>query len=43
MIEEFKTAVKSGLLFKNIKKIQDQNYIDKYAHLFSLMKGVKDL
>ena len=43
MIEEFKTAVKSGLLFKNIKKIQDQNYIDKYAHLFSLMKGVKSL
>lgn len=41
-VEIFKNTVKSGLLFKNVD-FKEQLYLEKYAHLFSLMKGVKSL
>lgn len=41
MMDEFKNIVESGQLFTHLDV--DQEYLDKYAHLFSLMKGVKSL
>ena len=42
MMKEFKKAVEEQTLFKSFD-FKAQKYIDKYLHLFSLMKGVKDL
>ena len=44
-IDEFKAAIESGELFIHLdpKEFASQNYLDKYTHLVSLMKGVKSL
>lgn len=42
MMNEFKSLVESGKLFVHLE-MEKQAYVDKYAHLFSLMKGVKAL
>ena len=42
MMREFKTSIEEQTLFKSFA-FDKQKYIDKYLHLFSLMKGVKDL
>ena len=42
LINQFVDTVKSGQLFKEIDK-KGQKYIEKYSHLFSLMKGVQSL
>ena len=41
MMKEFKDDIENGTIFKHIK--EKQKYIDKYSHLFSLMKGVYSL
>ena len=43
MVKEFKDAVDNQTLFDKEFKFSDQKYIEKYFHLFSLMKGVKNL
>ena len=39
MMKKFKESIENGDIFKQLET--DQKYIDKYAHLFSLMKGVE--
>ena len=41
MMKEFKDDIENGTIFKHIE--DTQKYVDKYSHLFSLMKGVYSL
>ena len=43
LMKEFKDDIENGTIFKHFEDKKIHKYIDKYQHLFSLMKGVNKL